>query len=209
MFNSRKVPDAFYDGKNHLFEKIECHVYMYINGEIIRIPYGEEFSVSQNLLHGFFKTRIIDPHIQLTEISIKHLRQESLPLKIFISHYFPNIENNYVFISPLKDVLFHSNDHALFISSGQLKGHSICQYGAIRNERNPLYEIKDGVIPFSPICFGDITGIFSLEASLAPLESITVYSWLIASTDYNENELFYWDERLKKETSFLHKKVIL
>jgi len=178
-----------------VFEKVKWQVSVFINGRLAVLPVGEPFALEG--LKGSVDPIPAGEETMAHVLSLKSELSRTVPFKIFVSHRFQGTASNLVFVSPVKDVLFHANEHALFISSGMMKGKSICQSGALPCGWTGMDEFRRGILPFSPIRAGQIEGVFSLESSIAPDETVIARFWLIASKNHDEKELLEMDERMK------------
>lgn len=174
--------------------------YLFCNGKREKITAGENWLMG-NCFHINFNYMNMKDDFLLMKLSISNLTDQKVQLKLFVENYLHKIHNNYVFISPKKDVLFLTNHEGLFLTSGLIGGSSISQYGVLKR-KNYLNEICDGMIPFYPIGSGDVIGLFTLEKQLAPYETTVAYTWTLASKSFSEKDLLQWDEHLKTRLAF-------
>jgi len=180
--------------------QLKFNHYLYWNGKMKKITAGENW-----LMDGSFHINCRYLHtkddILLAKLSISNLTDQRVPIKVFVESNLNELKNNYVFVSPKKDVLFLTNEDGLFLASGMINGTSMSQYGVLKKYQY-IEKICDGVIPFNPIGTGNVVGLYTLEQLLVPYETTIAYTWTLASKTFSEKELLIRDEQLKSRLAF-------
>lgn len=186
-----------------LKQQIKMRHFLYYNGSKVRITMGENWLVNKSF-HINFRYLYTKDDLIVTNLSISNLTDKKIRIKLFVETFFNEVKNNYIFVSPKKDVLFLTNNDSLYLTSGIMNGRSLSQYGVL-NKDSYEEKIHDGMIPFNPIGSGNCIGLYSLEQELAPYETTVANTWAIASISYSERDLLNWDSQLKTRLAFSKK----
>ncbi|WP_033828411.1 hypothetical protein [Bacillus andreraoultii] len=186
-----------------LKQQLKMRHYLYYNGSKVRITMGENWLFNKSF-HINFRYLYTKDDLIVTNLSISNLTDERIRIKLFVETFLNELKNNYIFVSPKKDVLFLTNNDGLYLTSGIMNGRSLAQYGVL-NKDSYEEKIQDGIIPFNPIGSGNCIGLFSLEQELEPYEATVANTWTLASNSYSERDLFHWDSQLKSRLAFSKK----
>jgi hypothetical protein len=187
------------DYLNNITRVLNRKHFLFFNGKMNGIDSGESW-MNDHTFHINYELSVMENHI-LTKLKINNLTNKNIPVKLFVKNFLDQMQNNYVFASPKRDVLFLTNKKGLFLSSGVLNGTSICQYGVLK--RNDYVEkIKSGTVPLYPIGTGDVIGIYTLEHNFKPYEEIVAHTWVMFSEQFYEKQLLSWDNQLKSRLAF-------
>lgn len=134
--------------------------------------------------------------LKIAETTIYNHSNEKISVKLIVENRMITENDRFVFVSPKKDVLFHSDEQRLCLTSGIWKGKSIRQYGAVPSDRNIDELLQSGYIGYNPIGKGNVSGYYTLEAEMEPNECSAAFTWAI--TSQSENVLLEMNESLQK-----------
>lgn len=186
---------------NKILKFIDMEYFVFFQGKMIPISGKNKLA---NFVEITYHYEMITENQMLTKFTLMNNGNIYFPIKLFVKCSLHPFEKNYVFVSPKEDVLFLSNRHGLFLTSGIINYSSISQYGVFKRE-DYSDKIRQGRIPLYPLGTGDVVGIFSLETTLKPYGKTIGYTWTMLSEAHEERNLIKWDRRLKSRLAFSKK----
>ncbi len=174
--------------------------FLYCNGQLKKIRDGEN-RLDDGRFYVLRSTLDEKDNHTLVKLFIKNLSAQPVEIKLFVGNCLIELKNNYIFVSPKKNVMFLANDDGLTLASGMIHKSPFSQYGVLKR-KNYTEKISCGRLPLYPLGAGDVVGIYSLEARVRPYQNVTAYTWMIRSNKYHKNELLKWNEEIKSGLAF-------
>jgi hypothetical protein len=192
---------------NLISQQVMINHYFHTSSGLLSLFPSKNISTMEGNIHVSMQFIENNHGMKIVEIIVGNSSKESVLGKLLVESRMVTNNERIVFVSPKKDVLFHSDEEHLCLTSGVWKGKSIRQYAAFPIDGKLQKRLKSGDIGICPIGKGNISGIFTLEAVLEPGEISKAYTWAISSN--SEKTLLQLHEMLQKQTSFSNKKMIL
>ncbi|WP_062355851.1 hypothetical protein [Bacillus kwashiorkori] len=187
---------------SHFKDKMQTNFYLFCeeNHHLLSINNGATINDQINISVAPFYRK---EELEIVKIELQNHHTTSVHVKIFVENeLIQHKRNQYVFASPSLDVLFFANGNSLFLSSGSFLGKSICQYGAVSRTHEFYKNLQQGYIPFNPIGKGDVLGVYSLEGTIHPNETVQAYTWTLSSNAFSKSELLCLNDELKIRLAF-------
>lgn len=181
---------------NLIPQQVMINHYLHTSSGLLSLFPGKNISTMEGNIHVSMQYVENSHTMKIIEVMVQNSSNEKVFGKLIVESRMVTKSERIVFVSPKKDVLFHSDEEHLCLTSGVWKGKSIRQYAANPIDGELQKRLQSGDIGFCPIGRGNISGLFTLEAELEPGEISKAYTWVISSD--SKNTLLQLNEMLQK-----------
>jgi hypothetical protein len=182
-----------------LIEQLDYIPGVWINGNCYwlknsseKVIYDEEVivKVKQEQIH--LKIRFFNLYVSNHSSKIKEM-------KVLTIHHCSHISpDQFSFVSPVENVVFHLTDKNVYLVNGQSNGVGIVEY-SIQPYRKVFTDQvwncqEKGNLKYQPMAKGDPASILAMKIFIKPYETVKISTWSIKGK--SKNELILLDKAL-------------
>lgn len=189
---------------NHfVIEQLQLIPGIWVNGKVYwmqncteKVIYDEELVIKLKLEH-------IHSKISFAKIYISNHSKTTKEIKVLVLHHNPNLTGeNFTFISPVENRIFHLANEKLILVNGKYNGSEMKEC-TVHSSWNIFTDklwsnLNKGSLVYQPMAKGPAASIFTMKMSIGARDTNKICTWAINGS--SKNELLNMECALLKNT---------
>jgi hypothetical protein len=186
-------------GLKSSLEFLECIPGIWLDGNCYWLHNSGEKVIYEEEIIVKVKQEQVHSKIRLFNLYVSNHSSKMKDIKILVMHHYPHASGEqFSFVSPTENVIYHLANKHVYIVNGQCNGIGMKEY-TIQPHWNVFTDriwscLEKGSLRYQPMAKGHSASIIAMKVSIEPHETAKISTWSIKGK--SKSELISLDKAL-------------